>query len=118
MASGDRDAGIRQRETRVEAGVRTMLVTGMVLGLGLGLGTEVEMVVLERAGEWGREGGKSGETKHSLAAGDGFTDCHETPAWVAQGAGTLPGTALQLQDSQGRAGSFWDTKEPSSVSRE
>jgi len=43
------------------------------LGTGLWLGTGTELVILERGGEWGREGDKSGEAEHSLAAGGDFT---------------------------------------------
>lgn len=40
--------------------------------MGLGLGAGVEMVILGRASEWGREVDKSEEAKHSLAAGSDF----------------------------------------------
>lgn len=67
--AGDRDGNHDQDRDR--DGAEVGMVTG--LGMALGLGTGIEMVILERVGEWGGQGDKSGEAEHSLAAEGDFT---------------------------------------------
>lgn len=70
--AGDGDGNSDQGGDKDGAGVGM----AMGLGIGLGLGTGIKMVILERAGEWDRQGDKSGEAKHSLAAGRDITGAH------------------------------------------
>lgn len=93
--AGDREGDTDQDGDRDGAGV------GMGLGMGLGMGTGIEVIILERAGEWDREGNKSGKPSVVWLRGGGISQepintagCYETPAGFAQHAGAQFGVQL------------------------